>query len=162
MNRQQKIILGILALADLLVIALMGSYAVITTLRREAPSPQTPPATLSPCTEELLTVLTDAGYAPTVDWEADLARIDLKPQTSSPATIEAAAQMLWPALDTLAVVLPDSCPTPQILLLTLSTHDTAVGSHHTVRLSGSAFSAWMREEMGDDDLAAHASYRVAP
>jgi hypothetical protein len=180
MNRAQKTILAILALADLLVIGLLGSY-VLLDMRRGHDALNAPTEPDPACADDLLrtfeATLVDPQDSVIVGWSGDRGAVSitlvssnregssetesLSGDTSSRLTLplEPTPQLLWVALDALAAGLPDTCPTPETFVLSVSIRTRAGAIHYVVEAEGKYLQAWRQGTIDDQTFAKVARYR---
>jgi hypothetical protein len=165
MTPQQKRILLILGGVDVLVVLLLGGIVLYSM--RAPPAPPVPIPTVAPCARRLLDAY-PAHAHPQVSWTPEVLRIDLvflstppNTPTNSDGTIQQqGAQYLWEMLDILVPHLDAACPTPQVVILTVTTgEESGAPARHVVEFQGEDIAAWARGTLREDALAAQARYR---
>lgn len=177
MNRKQKRILGLLALANIIVIGLLAGYVIITTLQDRPAAPPSPTVTrdavgtpagipggiptgdLPPCTRYLMETWTLPGQSVQVRRDQAHAWVDLT--LTSGADETPTPQLLWLTLDLLTQDLIDVCPDLSTLTLTVSIAEDDRIQHYVAEIEGAALSAWLRDESKDDEFATTVRYRTA-
>lgn len=163
MTRKQKLILIILGVLDLVVI---GALAVII-VRTMTATPATPPAVVqaevSPCMQRML----DACNAlpipfsdtATVAWDTTQLYITLQAVYPFAAPPSESAQLLWVALDEIAVVLRSGCYIPETITITLTAHGNVETVRYLAQLAGQDVAAWMAGTLSEENLAAQSHFR---
>lgn len=165
MTPQQKRILLILGSVDVLVVLLLGGIVLYSM--RAPPAPPAPVPTVAPCARRLLDAYPARAH-PQVSWTPEALRIDLvfvntltNTSTNSDGAIQQqGAQYLWEMLDILAPHLDAACPTPQVVILTVTTGgESDAPARHIAEFQGEDIEAWARGRLHEDALAAQARYR---
>ncbi|MGC9348095.1 MAG: hypothetical protein ACP5JG_08165 [Anaerolineae bacterium] len=145
-----------------------------------------PNATIGPdmtCADELLQVYNAAlvddqeSASVTVGWSETQGNISImlaSPEVESPsrakevprdttsslaAPLELTPQLLWVALDTLALELPAVCSTPEIITLSISVSTPTGVNRYVVQVQGRYLQAWRRGTIDDETFASLARYR---
>ncbi|HDQ35097.1 MAG TPA: hypothetical protein ENN14_02155 [Chloroflexi bacterium] len=153
MNRRQKIVLGALALIDLLVITVL----LITVMRATQYEAVAPISYLPPCTRRLLTRVEPLGQAQ-VAWDVETLYVALTlPREAQPPATEA-AQYLWELLDVVGETLQTGCEPPQTITLQIIVPGTLTTTYHTAQLSGADVWAWATGELSTEALTAQGRY----
>lgn len=162
MKRAQKLILVAFALVDLAVI---GGLA-LTVLRSSRPAPPqaTPIApTPSACVAGLLDVLSEDGSSAKIDWNAHdgiAAQGTLNVTFAADSLTEPPTpQILWSLLDRLAPTLGALCELPPTVTLLVTVPDATGTVNYRMETTGEMLAGWLRHDISDTELAAHARYR---
>ena len=158
MNRRQKLILAILAVADVLVIGLMA-VVVVTQSGRALPD-LAPIPTPSPCVVYLLDSLSWTKGSARVSTVGDNLLVQVA-VAQPPDASRVSPQILWTILDSLSPEFRQRCGTPERLTLMVDYPTLPVPQQYTAEISGESLVAWLQGLITDDELAAANHYRFA-
>jgi hypothetical protein len=173
MNRTQKVILAFLAVADLMVIGLLGSYVLRQT--PQDPLKPTPTADREAiCSDEVMrtfeSAFSDNQDSISVVWNKRLGNIHMKLSSITEAVeigqsplsvpLDPSPQVLWVALDTLASRLPEACYLPETITLAISMSTSSDTVRYVVQVEGKYLDAWRRDIINDATFANVARYRT--
>jgi hypothetical protein len=168
MTRKQKLILGLLALVDVIVVGVIAGYIVVTTARdrRQPAAPFPAPSRrgiqasdLPACTRYLLETLTIPGQSVEVSEDAGAvwAKLTVTPQTGENVVTP---QVLWLTLDLLTPEFAEACPDATTLTIAVSAASEGQNRHYVAQVRHADLIAWLRNEMNEDDFAATIRYRA--
>ncbi len=159
MNRGQKLILAVLALADLVVIGGLGAY-VITHATPPAEIATEPAPRPHPCELALIAGVSQPGDTVTVSLHEGQAYISVTRDASANASA-ASAQSIWSVLEALSTVPEEACLPAEMLTITVVTSSTGhSGAHgHLAQVAAPDLAAWRRGELTDDEFAQVIRYR---
>jgi hypothetical protein len=152
MTARQKAVLIVLGILDIAVI--VGLAAVVVSHSRPTTDPGPIVVPDDPCAQELLDALAVPGQSVTVAWRNEAAYVTVSLHNLPSEAF--AEQHIWLVLDRLPAPLPQPCPLPESVTLSVSSPQ---GIIHTVKLKGSDLAAWLAGSHSDADLAARALYR---
>lgn len=162
MTRKQKLILLAFAIADVVVIALLGSIV----LRSSPPTPLVSPiqVQVSPCEQRVIDTFSRADSplaksAPQVAWNHDRLHIALTVTYPVDAPPDESAQLLWTVLDDVADLFTETCPAPETVILAITARGTATTVQHLAQITGQDVEAWRFGDLSDEALAAQTRYR---
>jgi hypothetical protein len=162
MKRAQKLILVVFALVDLAVIGGLG----LTVLRSSRPTPsQAIPVAPSPsaCVAGLLEVLSEEEGSARIDWDEHdgiAAQVTLNVSLAAESlTAPPTPQLLWSLLDRLAPTLRTLCELPPTVTLLVTVPDATGTVYYGMETAGETLAGWLRHDISDTELAAHARYR---
>lgn len=150
MTRQQKGILLVLGILNIIIFILVGSIVLPDIL---APSPPIV-ITVTACEQNLLAAFPLAQH-PASTWTAQ--QLTLRLSTPGPPEPES-AQQLWMALDTLATIFQEGCPIPETVVIAITVGIEAPHQHQA-QFSGGDIAAWIDGTLSEADLAARSRYR---
>ena len=158
MTKQQKRILLILGLANILVIGLLGSIVIMSNRSTTPPPPG--PAQIPQCPQLVLTTLPPTDSR-SISWNEKLLQLTVRVHYPTAAPPPESAQYLWIALDSIAATLQQGCPVPQTINIAVTAQAETITHRHQVQLSGATVVAWANGELSELELATAAKYRRA-
>ncbi len=163
MTRKQKHILIILGVLDLVVVGALAIIVVRTMTATPAAPPSIVQAHVSPCVQRMLESC-NALPAPfsetaTVAWDTTQLYITLHAAYPTATPPSDSAQLLWTALDEMAVVLKSGCYTPETIIIALTAHGNAETVQYLAQLAGQDVTAWMAGTLSEENLAAQSHFR---
>ncbi|MGC9469071.1 MAG: hypothetical protein ACP5HS_10805 [Anaerolineae bacterium] len=163
MSRRQKLILAILALADLLVILGLGAVVLrsgATDLDRGIPEPDATP--MSVCAQTVLDALARTGAEATVAWPEPgeampaVVKVHYRPDALPP---DLSPQLVWLVVDSLPPTLLETCTVPSTVTLLVEAIAPDGTRRYAVEINGEALTAWLQNDLDDEALAAQSRYR---
>ena len=177
MTRQQKLVILIMALIDLIIIGGLASYVIFSS----AQSPSGPDRDISQptgdgetCAATLLHELRGTGLLVTAHWDdaRSMIQVHVSPSTVSDTRMELiqqpgthseplaadGAQILWYILDRLPHPLPDACGVPETFTLTVCTESEG-HQCYVMACRGATLASWLAQDLSDEEFARDARYR---
>lgn len=168
MTRKQKRILIVLGVLDFIVIGALAAIVIHTISSTPATPPVVVQAQIPACVQTMLNACTalPAPFhntsrigGPTVAWDATHLHITLHATYPTAKPPPESAQLLWTALDTVAVVLRSGCSTPEAITIALTAHGNAETVQYLAQLTGADVTAWMAGTLPEESLAAQSHFR---
>jgi len=155
MTKQQKLILILFGIVDIIVIALMGRVVIKSIHGNQTISQQ---AQIPPCAQEILSALPHS-MQPAVIWTDTELRLSLHVMYQSAEPPAESAQYLWEALDSLALTLTKGCPAPPTVTITVTAQGDRETCHHVIQTTGDSMMAWVQGTLSEADFISQARYR---
>lgn len=153
MKRQQRTILIIFGLLDLLAVGGLGYLIWHASQPIPLPKPD-----LAPCIALLQRKI--PGYlSPVIAWEEDNLHLGLTAVYDVAAPPESSVQLLWTSLDALAEAARIGCPIPSQVVLTVVAQGTGTTLSHSAKVSGEEINAWASGALPQEDLSREILYR---
>ena len=156
MTKQQKRILLILGLSNVLVIGLLGSVVIMSS--RSVTPPPSGPAQIPQCPQSVLAVLPPTDSR-SISWNENLLQLTIRVHYASDTPPPESVQYLWMALDSIAAALQNGCAPPQTINIAVTAQADTATYRHQVQISGTVVAAWANGELNEADLATAAKYR---
>jgi hypothetical protein len=158
MNPKQKRIIGILAIANIIVILILLTLSTRPTLSSRVPTPTHPfRPTLPPadCQWQAAHLLAQAGLAGTVILTTDDSLVfEITYPLAPDQTTDDAAQETWTAFDIALVLHEQGCPTFTQVQVTILAHDTQINVH----VSTADLIAFSTDELNKDEFIERVTY----
>ncbi len=152
MNPKQKRIVGILVIANVVIIVILLTLVTRPTLPSRAPTPtHLSRPTLSPddCQWQATQLLAQAGLGGTVTLTADSSlAFDIIYPLTSDQTVDDAVQEAWTAFDIALAIQEQGCSTFTQVQVTILARDTRINVH----VSTTDLIAFSNDELSQDEF----------
>jgi hypothetical protein len=166
MTPKQKRIVGILAIANVILILILVTLGTRPTLPSRAHTPTSSHANLTPCPGDCqwqaAQLLAQAGLGGTVTWTTDRSLdLNISAPLAPDGSADDAAQLIWTAFDVALALQERRCPPFTQVRVTILAHSGQTNAQIHASVSTADLMAFGTGELGEDEFIERVTYTIS-